>query len=188
MAAICNGKTIRAIISDVDGVLTDGGFYYNEDGLVMKKFNTRDASSIFRLRSAGVKLFIITMSDDPITNRRIETLKKWHLDEHDIELFIHGVDDKLKVVNQICKEYGYALDEVIYIGDDYGDIPVMEAVGVSYCPYDAPLSVVIAATYVCDTKGGEGVLAEVVDSLLMSEKDNRKLEYPKIIEFKKGLK
>lgn len=188
MAVICNCKTIKAIVSDVDGVLTDGGFYYNEDGLVVKKFNTRDASCIFRLREAGIKLFIITMSDDLITNKRIETLKNWHLKDNDIEWYFHGIDDKLKVVNQICEEWGYKLDELIYIGDDYVDIPVMEVVGISYCPYDSPISVIEAATYICEAKGGEGVLSEVVDNILRLGDTHTGLKYPKIIEFKKGLK
>ena len=149
---------VRAIFTDVDGVLTDGGFYYSEKGLAMKRFCTRDAAAVVRLKAAGYKVCAVTHSADMITSRRLEDM--W------FDMFQVGVKCKIKSIKKICEEYGLDMSrEVIYIDDDVGGIPAMEAVAVSFCPADAAPAV-LRHGRVCDAKGGEGVLAEVADLLL----------------------
>lgn len=156
---------IRAIFCDVDGVLTDGGYFYNASGLCMKKFHTRDASAAVRLKEYGIKLFVITGATDDITKERIGRMT--------LEAACFGVEDKLKMIETICEKYGYALDEVAVVGDDWMDLPAMQAVGLSFCPADAAIPVFNAADIACSCKGGEGVLCEVIDEVLMQQKPTR---------------
>jgi len=149
---------VKALFTDVDGVLTDGGYYYSKDGLCMKKFNTRDAAALHRLKSAGIKFYVVTTTDDEITKKRIERMNP------DYAWF--GAEDKLAAVKEICVELaGCDLKDAAYIGDDTMDIPVMAAVGMAYCPADA-IGVWGYANVICNRAGGEGVLAEVVDLIL----------------------
>ena len=149
---------IEAIIVDCDGVLTDGGMYYNADGLAFKKFNTRDFAATWRLKEAGLKWYAVTAADDAATRRRIDAMNP--------EIALYNTSDKLQAVREICMELeGYDLSEVAYIGDDVMDIPAMKAVGKSYCPADAAESV-LQIGFCCTRKGGEGVFAEVVDRVI----------------------
>lgn len=149
---------VKSVFTDVDGVLTNGGFYYGENGLVMKKFCTRDSAAVVRLRQAGYLVFAVTHSDDRITTTRLEDMK--------LNGFYLGVEDKVESIKQICEEFNLVMfREAIYIDDDVGGIPAMQSVAQSFCPADAAPAV-LRQGRVCDAKGGEGVLAEVADLLL----------------------
>lgn len=149
---------IKAIFTDVDGVLTDGGFYYDEDGLRMKRFCTRDAAAVHRLRNAGYLVFAVTHSDDKITTTRLEDME--------FDKYLTGVECKVESIKQICKEFDLIpFRQAIYIDDDVGGLPAMREVAVSFCPADAAPAV-LRHGRVCDAKGGEGVLAEVADLIL----------------------
>lgn len=157
--------SIKAIFCDVDGCLTDGGYYYNASGLCMKKFHTRDASTAVRLVEYGIRLFVVTGADDTITKERIGNMA--------IEGAYYGVTDKLKKIEQICDKYGYDYSEIAVVGDDWMDLPAMEAAGLSFCPADAAIPVFNAADIACGCKGGEGVLCEVIDEVMMQQKPAR---------------
>lgn len=149
---------IKAIFADVDGVLTNGGFYYSKNGLAMKKFCTRDAAAVYRLRQAGYLVFAVTHSDDDITTLRLRDMK--------FDGYYIGVEDKVESIKAICDEFNLDMSKgAIYIEDDVGGIPAMKAVAVSFCPADAAPSV-LEQGRVCQAKGGEGVLAEVADLIL----------------------
>jgi len=150
-------RNIKAIFTDVDGVLTDGGMYCNADGLLLKKFHTRDVGAVYRLRVAGIKFFVLTASDDELTRKRIDRMLP---DEA-----IYGIVDKLKHVKLICDKYGFDLSEVAYIGDDVIDRDAMMAVGMSICPLDALESIKGISNRICQVRGGAGVLAWVVDKI-----------------------
>lgn len=146
---------IKGIFCDVDGVLTDAGYYCTESGLEMKKFNTRDAAASHRLKEAGIYLFIVTSCNNAITKTRMKAYSTtWES---------YGVKDKLATVEDICGEWGLGLDEVVYIGDDAMDVSVMEKVAIAVCPCNATDAALRAADVICDSKGGEGTLAEVID-------------------------
>ena len=150
--------TIKALFTDCDGVLTDGGMYYSEHGDELKKFRTRDGLGFALLREEGLVTGIITSESVDLVRRRGEKLQ---LDEVCL-----GVTDKLTCMRELCERHGIALEEVAYIGDDLMDIPVIEAVGLGCSVADGLPQVVQAATYVTRAKGGEGAIREIADLIV----------------------
>jgi 3-deoxy-D-manno-octulosonate 8-phosphate phosphatase (KDO 8-P phosphatase) len=154
-------KEIKLFLTDIDGVWTDGGMFYDNEGNEWKKFNTSDSAGVLFLRMLDIPLGIITGEDTHIVERRAKKLG--------IDILHMGVRNKLSVVKDICNENGVALDEVAYIGDDIIDIPVMKAVGLSAAPANAPAYVQEHAHWVLSKTGGTGVFREFVEKYL-SEK------------------
>ena len=151
-------KKIKLFITDVDGVLTDGGMYYSEEGEVMKEFNTRDGMGIELLRKNRIIPVIITKENSEIVIKRAEKLKVK-------EAYI-GVEDKLEVIEELIEKYNLSFDEIAYIGDDINDLPVLEKAGLSFAPEDAIEEVKQSVDYVTSKKGGEGAFREAVDFIL----------------------
>lgn len=151
--------SIKLFLSDVDGVLTDGGMYYSENGSELKKFNTRDGVAFRLLKEAGVKTGIITSEETEMVKRRAEKLK--------VDYCYQGKygKGKLTSVTDICIKEGISLSEVAYIGDDINCIDIIQAVGVKACPADAhTLIKKIPGIIILQKKGGEGVVREFVDN------------------------
>jgi YrbI family 3-deoxy-D-manno-octulosonate 8-phosphate phosphatase len=149
---------IKLFATDVDGVLTDGGMYYSEEGEVMKKFNTRDGMGIELLRKNKIIPVIITKENSKIVIKRADKLK--------VEEVYIGVEDKLKVIEELAKRYNIDFDEIAYIGDDINDLPVLEKVGLTFAPDDAMPEIKQIVDYVTSKRGGEGALREAVDFIL----------------------
>jgi len=149
---------IKLFAMDVDGVLTDGGMYYSEQGEALKKFNARDGMGIELLRKSGIIPAIITQEDSKIVLKRAEKLKVG-------EVYI-GIGDKLQVMKELAQKYNLSFDEVAYIGDDMNDLAVLREVGLSFAPSDAMTEVKQAVRQVLSRKGGEGVVREAVDFIL----------------------
>jgi len=152
---------IRALFIDVDGVLTDGGMYYTDAGEAMKKFNTRDGMGIERAREHGILPIILTREESHIVVKRGEKLQ--------VQETHTGVRDKLQEATRILSRLHLSFSEAAFIGDDLYDIPLLEKVGLSFCPADAVAEVKQIATYTCMKKGGEGVVREVVEYLLAEQ-------------------
>jgi len=154
-------KKIKLFLTDVDGVLTDGGMYYSETGDELKKFNTRDGMALELLRNTGIKTGIITSENTKIVENRAEKLKVDYLYQGKRE------GGKLFAAKEICEKEGITLDEVAYIGDDVNCFELLSNVGIPACPIDAMLDVKkIPNIKIMTKKGGEGVLREFVDTLL----------------------
>lgn len=151
-------KEIKLFLTDIDGVWTDSGMYYDNGDNEWKKFNTADSAGVLFLRMLDIPVGIITGEDTRIVERRARKLG--------IDILHMGVRDKLSVVKSICEEKGINLDEVAYIGDDIIDIPVLEAVGLSAVPHNAPEYVQDRAQWVLTKKGGDGVFREFVEKYL----------------------
>ncbi len=119
---------IKLFLTDVDGVLTDGGMYYTESGDEFKKFNTRDGMAFELLRKAEIKTGIITSENTQIVARRAAKIKADYL--------YQGQRDggKLAAAKEICEKEGITLREVAYIGDDLNCIGLLEKVGLAACP------------------------------------------------------
>lgn len=149
---------IKLLITDVDGVLTDGGMYYGAGGETLKKFNTRDGMGLAKFREAGGTVAIVTGENSPSVSQRATKLG---IDELHL-----GVSDKLPVVQKIAEKYGVSTREIGYIGDDVNDLRAMAIVGFVACPSDAHPSVKDVAHYVCRAGGGQGCVREFVDFLL----------------------
>lgn len=153
-----NGKKIRLFLTDCDGCLTDGGMYYTESGDEIKKFNTLDGMGFQLLREQGILTGIITKENTKIVERRAQKLK--------VDFLRQGVQDKLKVIQEICRENNISLAEVAYVGDDINDYEVIKAVGYGCCVNNAIERIKGYAKYISKKNGGSGAIREIADWIL----------------------
>lgn len=149
---------IRMVLTDCDGVLTDGGMYYTENGDELKRFHTHDGMGIKLLREHGIIVGIITGEDKRINFRRASKLQ--------IDILKQGVKDKLSVIRELCEEYDISLGNVLYIGDDINDLQAIEAVGYGCAVDNAQKIVKEKAKYITRVRGGDGALREVAELVL----------------------
>ncbi len=151
-------KKIKAILFDVDGVLTDGGIIYDNNGLEYKKYNVKDGQIISHLKKYGFIVGAITGRESNVVKNRCEELK---LDFHK-----HGVKDKLQEYKKFKKKYNLKNKEIAYIGDDIIDLPILVRCGLSVTPVDAREYIKSNVDIVTSSKGGEGVLRDIADYIL----------------------
>jgi YrbI family 3-deoxy-D-manno-octulosonate 8-phosphate phosphatase len=151
-------KKIKLLVSDVDGVLTDGGAYYSDEGIELKKFNIRDGMGIVLMQKAGYRVAIVTTEKTKIVERRAERLKVTDL--------YQGVVNKVAAVEELMKKYSLTWEEVAFIGDDINDVPVLKKVGFAATPSNATATNKKIADYICKTEGGHGAVREVCDLLV----------------------
>ena len=148
----------KLFITDIDGVWTDSGMYYDQTGNEWKKFTTSDSAGVLFLRYLGIPVSIITSENTNIVARRAEKLK--------INRLYQGVSDKIGKAEEICAELNISLKETAFIGDDLNDIPLLEKVGFPGVPYNAPSYVKKFSKYDLRKSGGEGVFREFVEVIL----------------------
>jgi len=155
-------REIRLFATDVDGVLTDAGMYYAESGDEWKKFNTRDGMGLKLLQRAGIITAIVTQERTKLVARRAEKLAIPELHQ--------GVMDKLTVIREMAARHGLSLKQVAYIGDDINDLEALKEVGFSATPADGMPKIAAAVDYVCQKKGGEGAVREIVEMILDAQR------------------
>ena len=148
----------RLILTDIDGVWTDGGMYYDQSGNEWKQFNTYDSFGVLLCKEAKILTGIITGEDTQIVRRRSDKLK--------IDYLFQGVNDKLSCAESICGETGISLKEMAYIGDDIGDYHLLKAVGFSGAPNTAPELIKKIVDYTTEKDGGKGAFREFVEHIL----------------------
>ncbi len=151
-------KLIKLVITDVDGVLTDGGMYYSKEGEIIKKFNTRDGMGIELLHNASIKTVFVTGENSKITKLRA---KKVSADECHI-----NIKQKEKIFVRICKKFNVKPKNVAYIGDDINDLKIMGLVGLTACPSDAEEKIKLIADFKCEKGGGKGAFREFANMIL----------------------
>jgi 3-deoxy-D-manno-octulosonate 8-phosphate phosphatase (KDO 8-P phosphatase) len=152
-------QRIRLLLTDVDGVLTDNGVYYGEQGEVLKRFSIRDGMGVERLRNyCGIDTGIVTGELSPSVARRAEKLKitQLHL----------GIKDKLGRLEEILAAGGFDWEELAFIGDDVNDLEVLQRVGLSACPADAMAAVSGVVHYRCVVNGGYGAFREFAEWII----------------------
>ncbi len=152
-------RMIRMLLTDCDGVLTDGGVYYSNSGESMKRFHIRDGMGVERLRNlAHIETGIISGEKSISLKRRSEKLliEECHL----------GIKEKGATVRSISERRGIPLSSIAYIGDDVNDLSVFSLVGLSASPRDAMSEVKNQANFVCELKGGEGAFREFAELLV----------------------
>ncbi|MBW6491804.1 MAG: HAD-IIIA family hydrolase [Lentimicrobium sp.] len=149
---------IKLVITDIDGVWTDGGMYYDNNGNEFKKFNTSDSAGVLILRGLNIPLAIITGEDAEIVKRRAEKLK--------VDYLFMGIRNKLLVAKNLCHDLGVKLEETAFIGDDINDVLLLRAAGLSATPSNAPDYVRSEAQWTMTKKGGEGVFREFVERIV----------------------
>ena len=151
---------LRALVLDVDGVLTDGGLYYGDHGEALKKFNVRDGMGLRRIREAGLAVALVTGEETEIVRRRAEKLG--------ITDVFGGVEDKRRVLGEFLASRGIAPGDAAFVGDDVNDLPALELVGLPIAVPDAVPEVLRAAHLVTGRRGGEGAVRELCDAILAS--------------------
>ena len=150
---------IKLLLTDCDGVLTDGGVYYTSKGEEMKKFSLRDGMGVARLREiCRIETGIITGENSPIVTKRAEKLK--------IELLFLGIKNKREVLEQIMHEKALALHQIAYIGDDVNDSEVLQRVGLAACPADAMHGIKEIVHYHCTRNGGHDCFREFAELII----------------------
>ena len=162
-------KKIKLIITDVDGVLTDGGMYYSSKGDIMKKFHARDGMAVTLLKKNNIPTVIIT-------KEKTEIVKKWSL-KMNVDKLFDRVKCKEKIIPKLCKSYNLVENNIAYIGDDVNDLEIMKKVGLSITPNDGISEIKKIVDYKCKKKGGEGTLREVCDLIISVKFGKRKNLY-----------
>lgn len=148
----------KLVITDIDGVWTDGGMYYTADGDMMKRFSVKDGWGVLFLRQLNIPVAIMTGENTPIVQKRADKLK--------ISRCYLGVSDKLALATSLCAELGITLTDVAFIGDDINDIHLLRAVGFSASPSNTPDYIKREVNYVTSAHGGFGAFREFVEKLL----------------------
>ncbi len=155
-------RGIELILCDVDGVLTDGGIVFDNQGIEIKKFHVRDGLGIRLWQRAGYKFGILTA--------RTSHIVKMRAGELGVDVVRQGFEDKLPVATEIINDLGLTNQQVCYIGDDLTDLPVMKQVGLAVAVDDAVEEVRSAAHYVTKVAGGFGAARESIEMLLKAKK------------------
>lgn len=155
-------QNIELILSDVDGVLTDGGVVYDNEGIETKKFHIRDGLGIKLWMRAGFHFGIITARTSHIVNVRTRELG--------VDLVRQGFEEKLPVAREIIQDLGLSSEQACFIGDDLTDIPVITSVGLGVAVADAAEEVRKAAVHTTSCGGGQGAVREIVEAILKSKK------------------
>ena len=150
--------SIKLILTDIDGVWTDGGMYYDQTGNEWKKFHTYDSAGVLFAHKKNIPVGIITGENTVIVQRRADKLK--------VDYLFQGVKNKLEVVIQLCEDLNIKLENVAYIGDDINDIALLKSVGISATPSSAPEYIKKYANFVTIKKGGDGCFREFVERIL----------------------
>lgn len=153
---------MRALVTDVDGVLTDGGLYYAENGDELKRFDVRDGQGLVLLRAAGLLTAIVTRKQTTIVTRRARDLG--------IAEVHQNVTDKAAAIADFLARHRLASAAVCYVGDDVGDLVAMRAVGVPVAVADAVPEVRRAAAYVTRARSGHGAVREICDLILAARR------------------
>src|SRR3989344_2794761 len=156
-----NIKQIKAIVLDVDGVLTDGKMIYSDSG-ESKVFYVRDGKGINLAQVAGLRIAIMTSENSLIIKRRAEKLK--------IEDAYLGIMNKLRSIKEFCSKYKLNLEEVAFVGDDINDIPALEVVGLPIAVNDAVEEVKNEVKkrvgIISKNNGGNGAVREIIEKIL----------------------
>ncbi|MDL2316110.1 HAD hydrolase family protein [Desulfovibrio sp. OttesenSCG-928-A18] len=152
---------IRMLVLDVDGVLTDGGLYYDLQNQVMKRFDVQDGLGIKIAQRAGIGIAVITGLDSPAVAARVRDLG--------ISDYYAGFLDKRACLEEIRARHNLQWEQMAYLGDDWVDLSVMDMVGLPMAVANAQPEVKNIANYITTAKGGQGAVREVIRHLLMAQ-------------------
>src|SRR5688572_29084963 len=154
-------RPIELILSDVDGVLTDGGIWYDNQGVEPKGFNIRDGLGIKLWQRAGFKFGVLTARTSHIVKLRASELG--------IEIVRQGFEQKLPVLREVLKQLNLKPEQCAYIGDDLTDLPCIRNVGLGVAVADASEDVQAASGFITRLAGGRGAVRELIELLLKAK-------------------
>jgi len=156
-------QNIKLVVFDVDGVLTDGSLFFDNQGQEYKAFNSKDGHGMRMLIDNGVEIAIITGRQSELVKHRAENLKLTP------ELIYQGHRDKLPAFNDLLKKTGLSKDHVAFVGDDVIDLPIMSQVGLSVAVGDAHWFVKEQSDWISKENGGKGAVREICEFILDSQ-------------------
>lgn len=152
---------IKLLIFDVDGVLTDGSLYLDDEGRELKAFSSLDGHGIKMLKKSGVEIAIITGRSSNLMRVRAKNLNVDHL--------YQGVEDKLETFMTLSAQFGMASEQIAVMGDDVVDLPMMRRSGLSICVPAAPDCVRQYSHYLTRLPGGKGAAREVCELIMRAQ-------------------
>lgn len=150
--------SIRFIVIDVDGIMTDAGIYYDEKGNELKKFCTRDAAGFFALKRADIKVLVVTGRECAATRRRMTELG--------VDNLFQNIRNKKEFLEKYIDENHIKKENIAYIGDDLNDLPSMSLCGFVAVPADACSEIKKLADYISPIEGGKGVVRDIAEYIL----------------------
>jgi len=153
-------QSLKLVVFDVDGVLTDGGLLYTEQGETIKRFNVKDGVAMKLLPKWGVTVAVITAKDSPALRQRMTDLN--------VEHFYPGCHNKAEAFVDLTARLQVSASQVAYVGDDVIDLQVMPSVGLAMCPADAHTLLLRHCPLILSKSAGQGVAREVADLILAS--------------------
>jgi 3-deoxy-D-manno-octulosonate 8-phosphate phosphatase (KDO 8-P phosphatase) len=149
---------IKGVALDVDGVLTDGAFWWGPEGIGLKRFSFRDVMGISQASKQGIVFALISGEEDPLIARfakKMNIVDVWQ-----------GCKDKGAALQTFAQARGFALSEIGFMGDDINDVAAMKLAGLAAAPADAHSSALAAAGFIARNPGGHGAVRELLDSIL----------------------
>ena len=156
LAARC--RAVKLVLTDVDGVLTDSGMYYDNSGDCLRKFNTRDGKAVELLRAAGIMTGLLSSEESEAVRKRAAKLR--------MDVIRLGVSDKCTAITALMAELGLSREEIAFIGDDVNDTRALAMVGLSACPADAHADNLGLVHFRSPLRGGEGCLRDFAELIL----------------------
>ena len=161
MHAEAAARAVRLMVLDVDGVLTDGGLYYDESGCVMKRFNVQDGLGIVLLKRVGIEVAIITGRNSGVVSHRAADLGVAHV--------YQGVGNKREVAGKLLAKLGLDWSELAFMGDDLIDLPAMALCGLAIAPANARPIVKERVHAITEASGGHGAVREAIEFILNAQ-------------------
>lgn len=156
-----NFSQIKAFVFDVDGVFTDGKVYLMPDGSMSRVMNVQDGYGVVTALKKGFKIGIITGGNDPMVKARLEYLG--------LEDYYPAVKDKLIPFQDFKEKYNLKDEEILMMGDDLPDLPLIKKSLIGACPANAVAEIKLASDYISPIKGGEGAVRDVIEQVLKSQ-------------------
>lgn len=152
---------LKALALDVDGVLTDGGFWWGPNGEEWKRFHFADIMGVSLAKKAGLIVALISGEDSPLVDR--------YATKMGITDVVKGCKDKGAALRQVAEERGLDLAEMGFMGDDVNDLSAMRIAGFSAAPANARAAVLDTVDFVAKNTGGNGAVREWVDAILAAK-------------------
>ncbi len=161
MSYISNLKFIKTIILDLDGVLTDGTVLVSESGEQLRSMSIKDGFAIQLAAKMGYLIMVVSGGNTETVRGRLEKLG--------IQEIHIGIKDKVESIEALLKKHARTWDDVLFMGDDVPDLPVMHKAKIATCPADASSELKSIAHYISDKKGGEGCVRDVLEQVMRAQ-------------------
>ncbi|MBX9449514.1 MAG: HAD-IIIA family hydrolase [Taibaiella sp.] len=158
MNILSHFKNIKAFVMDIDGVLTNGQVYIQENGTLLRAMNIKDGYAVQLAVKKGYHIVVISGASSEPCKLRLQALGVVHV--------YLGVKDKAEFLKEKSKELKILLPECIYIGDDMPDLEVMKLCGLRACPQDSCPDIKMIADYTSEAKGGEGCIRDIIEKVM----------------------